>query len=80
MSENLEAQESVQEVEAVIAELEQYRERIINDTLEMAKRVKLPKQKVMDQLEQHPEIAQIDAALADLRSRLAAGYTPSTAG
>lgn len=70
MSANLEAQTSTpEEVQEVIAELEQYRQRLIDDTLEMAKKVKMPKQKVMQQLENHPEIVYIDGALANLRSQ-----------
>ncbi|MEG4393882.1 acetyltransferase [Microcoleus sp. F10-C6] len=68
MSANLEAQTSTpEEVQEVIAELEKYRQRLIDDTLEMAKKVKMPKQAVMKQLENHPEIVYIDGALANLR-------------
>jgi len=70
MSANLEAETSTPEdVQEVIAELEQYRQRLIDDTLEMAKKVKMPKQAVMKQLENHPEIVYIDGALANLRSQ-----------
>ena len=72
MSEIPDTPASAQEVSQVIAELEQYRQRIIDDAVEMAKGVKLPKKLVMAQLEQHPEIAKIDAALESLRSRQAA--------
>ncbi|MBE9187796.1 acetyltransferase [Microcoleus sp. LEGE 07076] len=55
MPANLEAQTSTpEEVQEVIAELEQYRQRLMDDTLEMAKKVKMPKQAVMKQLENHP--------------------------
>ncbi|PSB45828.1 hypothetical protein C7B67_20995 [filamentous cyanobacterium Phorm 6] len=70
MSANLEtATATPEDVQEVIAELEQYRQRLIDDTLEMAKKVKMPKQKVMQQLENHPEIVYIDGALANLRSQ-----------
>ncbi|MEG4862990.1 MULTISPECIES: acetyltransferase [unclassified Microcoleus] len=70
MSANLEAETSTPEdIQEVIAELEQYRQRLIDDTLEMAKKVKMPKQAVMKQLENHPEIVYIDGALANLRSQ-----------
>ena len=73
MSETLEANTATaktqeQEIEEVITGLEQYRERIINDTLEHAKKVKIPKAKVMAKLEQHPELSKIDKALNELRS------------
>jgi capsule polysaccharide export protein KpsE/RkpR len=53
-----------------ITELEQYRERLVNDTLDTAKRAKMIKDAVMAKLE--PELANIDAMLADLRSQQAA--------
>ncbi len=73
MSETLEANTETpttqeQEIEEIITGLEQYRERIVNETLEHAKKVKIPKAKVMAKLEQHPELSKIDAALKDLRS------------
>jgi len=70
MSANLEtATATPEDIQEVIAELEQYRQRLIDDTWEMAKKVKMPKQAVMKQLENHPEIAYIDGALANLRSQ-----------
>jgi len=69
MSETTLTPASAEEIAEVIAELEQYRQRIIDDSLETAKGVKLPKKLVMAQLEKHPEIAKIDAALKRLRSQ-----------
>lgn len=72
MSETPEANTStpgMQEIQEVIGELEQYRERIVNETLEMAKKVKMPKAKAMAQLENHPELSRIDEALKELRSQ-----------
>ncbi|MGB3514068.1 MAG: acetyltransferase [Microcoleaceae cyanobacterium] len=60
---------TTEEIEEVIKELEQYRERIVNDTIEMAKKVKMPKAKVMANLEQNPELSRIDGALKELRSQ-----------
>lgn len=57
-----------QEIEEVIKGLEQYRERIVNETLEHAKKVKIPKAKAMAKLEKHPELSKIDQALNELRS------------
>ncbi len=74
---NTPAQEA-QEIEEVMAELERYRERIVSDILEMAKKVKISKQTAMAQLANHPEIAQIEAMLSDLRSRKAAMDAAST--
>jgi capsule polysaccharide export protein KpsE/RkpR len=58
------------ELAEAITELEQYRERLVNDTLDTAKRAKMMKAAVMAKLE--PELANIDAMLADLRSQQAA--------
>ncbi|NEQ35317.1 MAG: acetyltransferase [Okeania sp. SIO3I5] len=73
MSETLEANTSApitqeQEIEEIIKGLEQYRERLINQTLEHAKKAKVSKAQTMAALEQHPELSKIDQALKDLRS------------
>ncbi|MGF1602152.1 MAG: hypothetical protein ACFCU8_09045 [Thermosynechococcaceae cyanobacterium] len=63
-----------EEIAGVIAELEQYRERLETDTLAMAKRAKIMKSQALANLE--PQLAQIDAQLQVLRQRqtaLAAG-------
>jgi hypothetical protein len=82
MYENLEAmsteqptieQVTAEEIAEVIAELEQYRERLINDTLATAKRAKVLKATALAQLEQHPEIIKIDAILQNLREQQAGG-------
>ncbi|MEH2064708.1 MAG: hypothetical protein V7K50_21035 [Nostoc sp.] len=59
-----------QDVAEVIAELEQYRERLVQETTETAKRAKLMKVSVMAKLE--PELAKIDSALQELREQQAA--------
>ena len=69
MSETTQKPASAEEIAEVIAGLEQYRERIIDDSMETAKGVKIPKKVVKSQLETHPEIAKIDAALEKLRSQ-----------
>ncbi|MDZ7969450.1 MAG: hypothetical protein RM368_31655 [Nostoc sp. DedSLP03] len=61
---------TAQDVAEVIAELEQYRERLVQETTETAKRAKLKKVSVMANLE--PELAKIDSALQELRDRQAA--------
>jgi len=74
MAENLELtateQVTAQELAEVIEEFEQYRERLLNDTLQTAQRAKLSKTKTLAQLE--PELAKIDAILQNLRDRQAA--------
>jgi hypothetical protein len=55
------------ELAEMITELEQYRERLVTETLETAKRAKLMKSAVMTQME--PELATIDTALAQLRQQ-----------
>ncbi|OYD94049.1 hypothetical protein CDG76_19115 [Nostoc sp. 'Peltigera membranacea cyanobiont' 210A] len=61
---------TAQDVAEVIAELEQYRERIVQETTETAKRAKLMRVSVMAKLE--PELAKIDSALQELRNQQAA--------
>ncbi|MEM6450573.1 MAG: hypothetical protein AAF703_09695 [Cyanobacteria bacterium P01_D01_bin.105] len=69
LSENAPSPEnpSQAEIASVIAELEQYRDRLIEDFTNTAKKAKLPKSMVMAQLKNHPEIVKIDASLAQLR-------------
>ncbi|BAZ37784.1 hypothetical protein NIES4101_37070 [Calothrix sp. NIES-4101] len=58
---------NVQEIAKLIEEFEKYRERLLNETLETAKKAKLMKSAVMAQLE--PELAKIDATIATLRDQ-----------
>ncbi|MCC5614208.1 hypothetical protein LC605_03780 [Nostoc sp. CHAB 5836] len=61
---------TAQDVAEVIAELEQYRERLVQETTETAKRAKLMRVNVTAKLE--PELAKIDSALQELRNQQAA--------
>jgi hypothetical protein len=58
---------SLDEITSVIAELEQYRERLIHDTMTTTQKAKLPKSAANALLE--PELAQIDTALENLRQQ-----------
>jgi capsule polysaccharide export protein KpsE/RkpR len=58
-----------EQIAETIQELEQYRDRLINETMDTAKRAKLMKSAVMTQLE--PELTKIDAALQHLREQQA---------
>ena len=60
---------TLDELTATISELEQYRTRLHDETLETAKRAKMTKSAVMAKLE--PELAQIDAILQQLREQQA---------
>ena len=62
-------QASPEELTEIIAEFEQYRERLVNDTLAMAQKAKVMKTQAMASLE--PQLAQIDAQLEALRQRQA---------
>lgn len=59
-----------EELAEAIAELEQYRDRLVNDTLTMAQRAKIMRAAALANLE--PELAKIDAALQALRDQQAA--------
>ena len=61
---------SPQEIAEVIQEFEKYRERLINDMTEVAKKAKLPKSQLKATLE--PELKQIDEKLEILRAQLSA--------
>jgi hypothetical protein len=62
-------QATPEELTEIIAELEQYRERLVNDTLSMAQRAKVMKAQALAHLE--PSLAQIDVQLEALRQRQA---------
>ena len=63
-----------EELAEVIQEFEQYRERLLKDTMETAKKAKLSKKQVMEQLQ--PQLDQIDSKLEALRNQ----YTILTGG
>jgi capsule polysaccharide export protein KpsE/RkpR len=69
MDNNTQNPATYQEIAEVIAELEEYRERLVNETMETAKKAKMMKATAMGQLE--PELAKIDAALANLKDQQA---------
>jgi len=60
---------TAEDLAEVIAELEQYRERLVKETTETAKRAKVMRVSLMGQLE--PELAKIDSALQELRNQQA---------
>ena len=62
-------QATLEELNAAIAELEQYRERLVDDTLTAAKKAKVMKSQAQAGLE--PALANIDAMLEQLRQRQA---------
>ncbi|MBW4624583.1 MAG: hypothetical protein KME49_03460 [Brasilonema octagenarum HA4186-MV1] len=66
-------QTSPEELSEVIAEFEEYRERLINQRLATAQKAKVMKATALAQLE--PELAKIDAVLKDLRDRQTALLT-----
>ncbi len=68
-SEHPVAENTAQEIAEVIQEFEQYRERLVQETVSAAQKAKLPPKAAMTKIE--PELAQIDASLAGLRDRLA---------
>ena len=56
-----------QELAEMISELEQFRERIVNDTLATAQRAKIMKSQALANLE--PNLAKIDSTLETLRQQ-----------
>jgi len=57
------------ELTELIAEFEKYRDRLVNDTTEAAKKAKLSKKATMAKLE--PQLADIDTKLQRLREQQA---------
>ncbi|BAZ51556.1 hypothetical protein NIES4103_42130 [Nostoc sp. NIES-4103] len=64
---------TAQELTDIIAELEEYRERLVNDTLAIAQRAKIQKSQALAQLE--PDLNEIDAKIQELRAHQAAPTT-----
>ncbi|WP_036477593.1 hypothetical protein [Myxosarcina sp. GI1] len=58
---------TAQELSDIITEFEQYRERLITETLEAAKKAKLSQKHAREKLE--PQIATLDAKLEQLRQQ-----------
>ncbi len=58
------------ELAEVIGEFEQYRERLLSETMAAAKKAKLPQKTALAQLE--PQLTQIDTTLEKLREQYAA--------
>jgi hypothetical protein len=56
-----------EELTEMITDLEQYRERIVNDTLAMAQKAKIMKSQALANLQ--PNLAKIDATLESLRQQ-----------
>jgi archaellum component FlaC len=55
---------TLEEINEILVELEQYRERLINDMTEAAKKAKITKSTMMQHIE--PEVQDIDAKIAGL--------------
>lgn len=60
-------QATPEDLAEMIAELEQYRERLVNDTLSMAQRAKVMKSQALASLE--PSLTQIDGQIQALRQQ-----------
>ena len=58
---------TAEDLAELIVEFEQYRDRLVNDTTEAAKKAKLSKKATMAKLE--PQLADIDAKLQRLREQ-----------
>ena len=63
-------QATAEELAETIEAFEQYRERLVNETLATAQRAKVMKATAMAQIE--PELAKIDGIISELRQRQAA--------
>ena len=69
MTESANSTVTPEQLAEVIAEFEQYRDRLYNETMASAKKAKLPKKVAMAQLQ--PQLDQIDSKLEQLRNQYA---------
>lgn len=69
MTDNTSTPVTLEALAEVIAEFEQYRDRLVNETMEAAKKAKLSKKVAMSKLE--PQLAVIDSRLEQLRTQKA---------
>ncbi|MEM9271853.1 MAG: hypothetical protein AAGA80_02650 [Cyanobacteria bacterium P01_F01_bin.143] len=69
MTEEANSTVTPEQLAEVIAEFEQYRDRLFNETMASAKKAKLPKKVAMAQLQ--PQLDQIDSKLEQLRNQYA---------
>jgi hypothetical protein len=74
MSDSTTTMPTPDEIVEIMAELEQYRDRLINDMTEAAKKAKMTKTAMMQHIE--PELKEIDLRLDGLR-QLQAQQTPA---
>lgn len=72
-NENSQSENTAEEIAEVIQEFEQYRERLMTETIAAAQKAKLPQKTAMAKIE--PELRLIDASLENLRAQLAALLT-----
>ncbi|MGF1539265.1 MAG: hypothetical protein ACFCU5_02265 [Pleurocapsa sp.] len=68
MTENTSTPVTAEALAEVITEFEQYRDRLVNETMEAAKKAKLSKKAVMSQLE--PQLVVINSKLEELRTQM----------
>jgi DNA-binding transcriptional regulator GbsR (MarR family) len=67
MTEAVDSTVTVEDLAEVITEFEKYRDRLVDETVETAKKAKISKQTVMTQLQ--PQLEQIDSKLEVLRAQ-----------
>jgi len=72
-NEHSQSENTAEEIAEVIQEFEQYRERLMTETIAAAQKAKLPQKTAMAKIE--PELRLIDASLENLRAQLAALLT-----
>jgi hypothetical protein len=61
---------SQEDIEKMIVECQQYRDRVEQNIREMGKKIKLPKKKIEENIIENEEIAKMDQVIQQLRSQL----------
>ena len=70
MSEEAQEGDRATEIKAVLSELEEFRERIVTNAKDLAKKVKAKPKDLKAALEDHPDLMKIDAAKEQLEAEL----------
>jgi len=60
---------SPEEIERAITELERYRERVVNELFQSARRVEVSHKQTMAKIGKNPEIMRIDAEIQKLQAK-----------
>ena len=70
MCETATAESRISEIKAVLAELAEFKNRIVDSSIDQGKKIKAKPKDVQNALAQHPDVIKIDEAVATLETEL----------